>query len=57
MSGKAITRYTPPLKGMLSCEFARFTSKWSVMNIMNIINKIRREKRTDIALLSSPQGG
>jgi len=57
MSGKAITRYTPPLKAMLSCEFARFTSKWSVMNIMNIINKIRREKRTDIALLSSPQGG
>lgn len=57
MSGKAITLYTPPLKAILSNELMRFTSKWSIVNIMNIINKVRREKKTDIALLSSPQGG
>jgi hypothetical protein len=54
MSGKAIVIYTPPLKAMLSSELARFMSKWS---LANILNKIRLEKRTDTALLSSPQGG
>ena len=53
MSGKAIVIYTPPLKAMLSSDFTRFMSKWS---LVNILNKIRR-KHTDNALLSSPQGG
>lgn len=57
MSGKVVAIYTPPLKTILSYEITRFTTKWSVINIMNVINKVRREKRTDIALLSSPQGG
>ena len=57
MSGKVAAIYTPSLKTILSYENTRFTTKWSVINIMNIINKVRREKKTDIALLSSPQGG
>ena len=42
-----------PMKAIITPKLSHFISKWTMPYILSTI----RKKHTDIALLSSPQGG